>query len=261
MVGPVERPALKAAKALGYLDNDSPVVPEGSEIWARYGDLPGEPPSPPRHVTPYHSWVNDFFVTRCPSCRSQVRVEGRHLSGKRIPACPTCGSKLRLDRLPLEPENPAPYRLSYPARFFSYEGRAGIGDFWLLFGMPAAIPFLFGIYTGDEGLVPPIVSIAVRLVVLAWLIPVGLPAFVRRLHDRNQSGAWAWVLLIIIIPTPTGGSFVSDDPLLVPVGISQILLAAAKILLIPSILVMLGLFRGEKKFNRYGPPPSNIRYE
>jgi uncharacterized membrane protein YhaH (DUF805 family) len=91
-------------------------------------------------------------------------------------------------------------------KYFGFEGRANLGEFWKPFLINLIIAVVFGVL---ELAVHPFVYLA-DIFSLAILFP-GLALLFRRLHDTGRSGWWwligiipvlGWVALIYLVAQP-----------------------------------------------------------
>lgn len=197
-------------------------------------------------------WENDFFRFPCPHCQSVVRLQGLFFQ-ENVAGCPDCGNVIELLKLKnLVPENPVPYKQSILTLLLSYRGRVSRRHFWTLGLLPLAVlPAVVGILAQPDGVIRELRTEIQVIFILLWLFPVGLPIMVKRFHDRGKSGHWAWLLLLVILPwLPSSGAFLPLELL------GHLVRVVAPVLL----LVSLGMFPGYNAVNRFGPPPSSVRY-
>lgn len=198
------------------------------------------------------SWEADFYRFHCPSCGNQARIQGMMLSDDRA-VCPDCGSGIELSKVGgLTPEDPALYRLSVSRLLFSYKGRVARFHFWLLCIVPTfTLPVVAAILLQPGDYVREMNIQERSFFMLLWFLPVGLPVMIKRLHDRGKSGHLAWLLLLVLLPDiPSSEVY----PALLMLG------SLAQMIAPVFLMVTLGLFPGSHGVNRYGPPPSLIRF-
>lgn len=173
------------------------------------------------------SWEDDYVATQCPHCSEGFRFQMKALR-KSIFTCPCCGKGINPSSLrELHPEDASPYLVLLPELFFSYKGRIGRKEYWLVGSLPALFFLIFGSMLID-------VSFLGGLLIFAWLIwsvLVCLPITAKRLHDHDMSGHLMWLLLIPYIN-----------------GIVSIW-----------FLVRLGAMPGKNVANKYGPSVSQIK--
>ena len=195
------------------------------------------PPENIKLVKPYDA----LYHVWCESCGNALQIDDACLGAGHI-TCPSDGVQINLRKkgrhIEMVPGIGVLYR-----RFgdlFSYEGRVGVGGYWTvaLILLPLFCVAL---------LIHPF---AYSLVFMIFLHPL----WVKRLHDQGLNGAWVMLpivnklLLIGTVPiVQSGGS----DPIL------GILLGAS---MLGSVVfgIMIAFCPGNKKINRYGPPPSQM---
>ena len=141
--------------------------------------------------------------------------------------------------------------------FLSLEGRISRQPFWLgmllLAVINTALDWIFGVpFLPDN---PPELRVRIiEFVIDAIFLYPTVALTVKRLHDRNQSGAYAWALVaIVVIGMVMSLLGLGDDP-------SQMtflnwILAAFVLVVALAFLVELGFRRGTPGANRYGPDP------
>lgn len=160
----------------------------------------------------------------------------------------------------VEPEYAAP---SFGAFYFSARGRISRSQYWLKFFLPVFIIgiILRAIAVGGGGRGLEILPGIFQLVVI-W---PGIAVLIKRIHDRNKSGALVWALygpmipaiLLVIIAV---GVAVSGDR-----GAAAGLFAVSGVLWIVAGLVGIwffiefGCLRGTIGANRFGPDPVRQR--
>ena len=127
--------------------------------------------------------------------------------------------------------------------FFSFQGRINRSIWWLVI---AGTLFLdLGVYLATASWEDPTVSLVVGLVALALRIAPSI----KRLHDRNKSGAWLWLyfglpqVVVVLTLFSTAG-----DPTVGFLGLVVIAVLVA-------VIVDLGALVGTAGDNRYGPDP------
>jgi uncharacterized membrane protein YhaH (DUF805 family) len=129
---------------------------------------------------------------------------------------------------------------------FSYQGRIGRAQYWLVVLIFAVAVALFVIV--DQFAQSFYLTLAVVLLICFPAIYAAVGAGIKRLHDRNKS-SW-WLLLFYLGPLLAfyGASILESGT------IAGILSAAGFILLIWAI-VDLGALRGSIGANPHGPDP------
>lgn len=155
---------------------------------------------------------------------------------------------------PMAPEYVAP---TFGQFYFSLRGRISRSQYWLRFFLPVLlIGFVLNLLetVGLEG--ARTVSHVFNLLVL-W---PGIAVLVKRIHDRNKSGALVWLLygpllaaIIVTIIAIIGAVFNSGDA-----GILGLLAGVLWVLVIGVAIwffVEFGCMRGTIGPNRFGPDP------
>lgn len=156
----------------------------------------------------------------------------------------------------IEPEYAVP---SFGTFYFSIHGRVSRSQYWLKFFLPV---FIIGIIlrlianAGGRGGLEVIPAIFQLLVI--W---PGIAVLVKRIHDRDKSGALVWALYGPMIPALlftiiAVGVAVSGDR-----GVAVGVFALSVVLWIVTVLVGIwffiefGCMRGTVGANRFGPDP------
>lgn len=119
--------------------------------------------------------------------------------------------------------------------YFSAEGRLGRVGFWLL-----ATTLVAALASFEQVAFGPARAVVAAPLKFALFVS-GACVLAKRLHDRGRAGWWSAAVLfafLIAWPGPRGW----------PGAIACLTVLAAA--------VELGLVRGERHFNRFGPPPS-----
>ncbi len=143
-------------------------------------------------------------------------------------------------------------------RAFSVKGRLSRLGYWrwqLALMLIASAGFGGAVALTMSGAPRAVAALALALIALAYVASVFV--VVRRLHDRGRS-AW-WLIPFVILPLSLhgGSAWVQStlpseaDPRL-PMAIGAVLLA-----LILNLwgFIEIGVLRGQKTANRFGPPP------
>jgi len=173
------------------------------------------------------TWEEAYLVTRCPHCEKEFRLQMKAFNRDRF-NCPSCGKEVMPSSLrEFYPEDASPYIVSLPQLLFSYIGRVGRKEFWLLCAVPGAVLLVLGVTLAEVSFV----GILFILCWFVWTILVCLPISVKRLHDHNISGHIMWLILIPYL------NFV----------------------LVVLLLVILGAMSGNNIPNKYGPPISLLQ--
>jgi uncharacterized membrane protein YhaH (DUF805 family) len=140
---------------------------------------------------------------------------------------------------------------------FSSDGRINRAKWWLIFLIYIFIGKVVVVVVSgfaDEPTPAPVLSI----IVLIGAILLSLPVTIKRLHDRNKSGAW--LNIFYLLPWALGGLagvamiYGSDAGNLLMVRIGEIIPFISSAIFIWS-LVELGCLRGTVGVNRFGPDP------
>lgn len=126
--------------------------------------------------------------------------------------------------------------------FFSFEGRVNRAIWWAV--VAGTLCLDLGVYLLSFNWESQTLTLIVGLVALALRIAPG----VKRLHDRNKSGAWLWLYYglpqlaaVLVLAT-------ADMALLGALGMISLALVIA-------VIVDLGVLPGTPGDNRYGPDP------
>jgi uncharacterized membrane protein YhaH (DUF805 family) len=160
----------------------------------------------------------------------------------------------------VEPEYVPP---SFGEFYFSPRGRISRSQYWLRFFLPV---FVIGIILraiavagGGSGL--EILPAIFQLLVL-W---PGIAVLIKRIHDRNKSGALVWalygpmipalLLLILAVAVAASGDHAAAVGLSVASGILWIVVALVSIW----FFIEFGCLRGTVGANRFGPDPVRPR--
>ncbi len=198
---------------------------------------PSTPAENVKLVKPYDA----LYYVWCKSCGNAVQITDSCLGASNI-NCPYDGAQINLRKkghhIEMAPGIGVLYR-----RFgdlFSYEGRVGVGGYWTV--ALILLP-LFVVLR----------SIHPFLYALAFIIFLH-PLWVKRLHDHGWNGAWVMfpivTSLLIIVTMPIVQSGGSDPILGILLGVSM---------LVTMVLgIIIAFCPGNKKINRYGPPPSQM---
>ena len=126
--------------------------------------------------------------------------------------------------------------------FFSFEGRVNRAIWWAVIAGTLCLDL--GVYLLSINWESQTLTLVVGLVALALRIAPG----VKRLHDRNKSGAWLWLyyglpqLAAVMV-------FATEDVALLGV------LGLISLALVIAVIVDLGVLPGTNGDNRYGPDP------
>lgn len=156
---------------------------------------------------------------------------------------------------PLEPEYTQP---SFGQFYFSPRGRISRSQYWLRFFLPVlVIGIIFSIISavgGDAG------KLAEDIWQLAVLWP-GIAVLIKRIHDRDKSGALVWALygpliVAIILTVAAVVAFAAASSgagwgLGIAAGIFWVAVLAVGIW----FFIEFGCMRGTVGANRYGPDP------
>jgi uncharacterized membrane protein YhaH (DUF805 family) len=173
------------------------------------------------------TWEEAYLVTRCPNCEKEFRLQMKAFNRDRF-NCPSCGKEVMPSSLrEFYPEDASPYIVSLPQLLFSYIGRVGRKEFWLLCAVPGAVLLVLGVKLVEVSFV----GILFIFCWFVWTILICLPISVKRLHDHNVSGHIMWLILIPYL----------------------------NFALVFLLLVILGAMPGNNIPNKYGPPISLLQ--
>jgi len=197
--------------------------------------------SPPSHVskaTPQvsnspqiRSWEESYVASHCPHCGQRVRFQMKALK-QRILNCSFCGKEIALSSLEtLYPEDVSRYPVKVAELLFSYRGRVGRREIWMLMILPQLVLSLAVISLASINIY---VNIFILLIWISWIIFVCMPITVKRLHDFNKSGHLGWIFF---------ASFILFLFIRWEYGIIFIV-----------CFIYLGFFPGSISLNKYGVP-------
>jgi uncharacterized membrane protein YhaH (DUF805 family) len=130
------------------------------------------------------------------------------------------------------------------SKWFSFHGRAGRGTFWLVNLINL---ILFVLACGPVMSVGSTASFVAAGLALLLLVPSTVSIGARRFRDRNWSGAW-----VLLYPMPTLLAMVAQT-----IGMPPLLFVSVAIT--TWLFVELGVLRGSKGENRFGPDPRGHR--
>jgi uncharacterized membrane protein YhaH (DUF805 family) len=139
---------------------------------------------------------------------------------------------------------------------FSFEGRISRTQFWLGVAIVTAVELALLWVTGvsfSETSPDRWSRIVKGVIGLLTIYPTAAIA-VKRLHDRNQPGAYVWLLVAISFVAAAMDFFgVTDDP--ANAGLLIWIFSAAVLVIAIAFLIELGFRRGTPGDNRFGPDP------
>lgn len=195
------------------------------------------PPENIKLVKPY----NALYHVRCESCGNALKIDDACLSAGCV-TCPFDGVQINLREEGRHIEMVPGVGVLYK-RFgdlFSCEGRVGVGGYWLI--ILILLPLF---YVGL--LIHPFSFPLLSMIFLP-------PLWVKRLHDHGLIGGWLMlpfvaILILILITVNQSGETAS---------ILEFLLRGASMLVIVVVGALVAFCPGNKKINRYGPPPSQM---
>ena len=126
------------------------------------------------------------------------------------------------------------------SKWFSFHGRAGRGTFWLVNSVNLIV---FVLACGPVMSVASTASFVVAGFALLLLVPSTASIAARRFRDRNWSGAW-----VALYPVPTLLAMIAEKA-----GVPPLLFVSVAIAI--WLVVELGILRGTRGTNRFGPDP------
>lgn len=130
--------------------------------------------------------------------------------------------------------------------YLSWKGRIGRGEFWA-FGVALSIAWFIVIVVG--GLIPqPIIGGVVVLAGSALMLVGYAGLMVKRGHDRGRPAAFSIIILTLRVLLQFVSMATDKDP-----GV-----LALQAVLVIYVLVDYAFWPGQKKANRYGPPPGGV---
>jgi serine/threonine protein kinase len=181
------------------------------------------------NLSPSCSWEDTHLTSRCPHCGEGFRLRIKALKKPMI-KCPVCSKGIVPSCLSeLHPENEVTYSVSLAQLLFSYRGRVGRREYWLVSAVPALVMLVLAVILLESA--AETIGFFLLLLWFAWSIGVCIPITAKRLHDHNMSGHLTWLLLI-----PYVNSFIAIW-----------------------FLIRLGMMPGKSITNKYGPPISQIK--
>jgi uncharacterized membrane protein YhaH (DUF805 family) len=135
-------------------------------------------------------------------------------------------------------------------QFISFNGRSGRRAYWFI-SLPLSLLLLIcaGIAASGGEDLPLWAVLAVILGIVASALPI-VAVSVRRLHDRNRSGAW--LLLYMVVPALFGPDMTGEAPLIpLPAAVTASLALLSSGVSIWAF-VDLGVLKGSPSENRFG---------
>jgi uncharacterized membrane protein YhaH (DUF805 family) len=129
---------------------------------------------------------------------------------------------------------------------FSYQGRIGRAQFWLVVlicAIAAVVFFIVDIFVQSAYL-----TLVIALVGYSPALFAAVVAGIKRLHDRNK-GSW-WLLVLYLVPLATfAGASLLDS------GTLQSILSTVCLVVLFWAFIELGCLRGTIGPNQHGPDP------
>jgi uncharacterized membrane protein YhaH (DUF805 family) len=159
----------------------------------------------------------------------------------------------------MEPEYTNP---SFGQFYFSARGRISRSQYWLRFLVPViVIGFILGILKAVNGETTSGPFTTITTIFQLLVLWPGIAVLIKRIHDRNKSGALVWLLygpmiLLIVFGVATVVAAASgNNGATAALGVISLILAAIVLVVGIWFFIEFGCMRGTIGANAHGPDP------
>ena len=214
-------------------------------------ETPTPPPAAP--ISPQKrkkvSFAEANYLLGCRQCGRKSQIKGKVLASRSSVDCPFCNSSIGLNNknlnLELDESEVVQYRRIRDV--FSYDGRVGVGGYWL--GFLILFPLLF---------VARVVGLIIPFIYPVLVVSIMHPLWIKRLKDHGLNPAW---VIIPLVSSALSAFITLLMPSVIFEGKSYPVLGyafAVSLLISVPFGLIISLVPGKKKVNRFGPPVDQI---